>query len=95
MNNILDNKLKILVIRTSKHFYIRLVDNLHSNHHTLLEVSTLSQNVRDLNIISKHFAELAKPLIKDKKVFFDRNKIKYQSNIKLIADTIRSGGIIF
>ena len=92
---------RLCVYRSLKHVYGSIVDDLHGR--TILTVSTLSPEVRNLNIKNgigkaKAVGQLLARLAKEKnieKVSFDRSGYKYHGRIKSLADGARAGGLKF
>ena len=91
---------RLNIFRSDKHFLVQLIDD--DNGHTLLQVSTMSKdirgkikaNVEGAKIIGKLIAEKA---LKNKitQVVFDRNGYKFHGSIKTLADSARESGLKF
>ena len=93
---------RLNVYRSLEHIYAQLIDD--DAGHTLVALSTLSQDVRsELNSLSKidqakaigkRIAEQAR----DKgieQVVFDRGGFPYHGRVKALAECSREGGLVF
>ncbi len=96
-------KPRLVVFRSNKHIYAQVVDDI--NHKTLLQVSTLSKEVKQkindipgkvakAKVVGNVVAETAKNL-NISKVVFDRGGYLYHGRVKAIADGAREGGLKF
>jgi len=93
---------RLSVYRSLNNIYVQLIDDL--NGKTLLQLSTLSPDLRDslksASAMEKSTTvgqEIAKrALEKDiKNVVFDRNGYRYHGRVKALADAARKGGLQF
>ena len=94
---------RMVVYRSNKHISAQIVDDL--NHRTITGCSTLSPGIKDKLSGAKTKIDSAKTvgeyiavLAKEKgieRIFFDRNGRKYHGRIKALADSARSGGLLF
>ncbi|MCX7832775.1 MAG: 50S ribosomal protein L18 [Ignavibacteria bacterium] len=96
-------KPRLVVFRSNKHIYAQIVDDI--NHKTLLQVSTLSKDVKQkidgvsgkvakAKIVGNVIAENAKNL-NISKVVFDRGGYLYHGRVKAVAEGAREGGLKF
>jgi len=96
-------KPRLVVFRSNKHIYAQVVDDV--NHRTLLQVSTLSKEVKEringvsgkvakAKVVGNLVAENAKNL-NISRVVFDRGGYLYHGRVKAIADGAREGGLKF
>lgn len=94
--------IRLVVVRSSKHTYALLVDNMKSE--VITSASTLSPEIRDkckglkktdaARLVGNLIAERAKAKGIDK-VVFDRHGYKYHGRVKAVAEGAREGGLIF
>ena len=94
---------RLSVFRSAKNIYAQIIDD--STFNTLVQVSTISKDVREqikgksgsqegASIIGKLIAERA--LEKGiKSVVFDRNGFLYHGRVKSLAEAAREGGLEF
>lgn len=95
-------KHRLLVHRTNNHIYAQILDK--SGENTIVHVSTLSKEVRDIVknggnkeaaiCVGKIVAEKAKEK-KISSVVFDRSGFLYHGRIKVLADSARENGLVF
>lgn len=97
-------KPRLNIFKSSKHFYAQIIDD--SNAHTLLSVSSLTPELREIlgkekgkktdtaKIIGKYLGELSVSL-GIKRVCFDRGGYPYHGRIKAFADAAREAGLEF
>ena len=91
-------RFRLTIFRSSKNISAQIIDD--KNNKTLVSASSVKKNVTTKKKIdlSIHVAdELAKKALEKKitKVYFDRGGYKYHGRIKIFADTLRKGGLIF
>lgn len=94
---------RLVVYRSLKHVYLQLVDDTQNK--TLLGISNLSKDIKDILKKSKSKVEASKLIgeqfakkvteKKIKKIVFDRNGYKYHGRIKAVAEGLRQGGLEF
>ena len=93
------DRFRLSIFRSSKNISAQIIDDL--NNKTLLSVSShkkkdtkkikkAEQSVIIANILSKKALEK-----KITKVYFDRGGYKYHGRIKVFAETLRKGGLVF
>ncbi|MFC1643578.1 50S ribosomal protein L18 [Chlamydiota bacterium] len=89
------------IFRSLNNIYVQLIDD--NDGKTLVEVSTLSKEIRDsikkgsnieaAKVIGKEIAERAKK-VNIKKVVFDRGGYKFHGRVKAIAEAAVENGLI-
>ncbi len=94
---------RLSVFRSAKNIYAQIIDDTSFN--TLVQVSTISKDVRDQvkgNSGNKEGASMIGKLIAEKaqekgikKVVFDRNGFLYHGRVKILAEAAREGGLEF
>ncbi|MEK7175400.1 MAG: 50S ribosomal protein L18 [Patescibacteria group bacterium] len=87
---------RLSVFRSNKFIYAQIIDDTVGK--TIVQandskITTGTKNERAKQI-GKKLAEIAKEK-KISKVVFDRNGFKYIGRVKLLADEVRVGGLIF
>ena len=94
---------RLSVFRSAKNIYAQIIDD--TNFQTLVQVSSVSKDVRDdvkgkggnregASIIGKLIAQRAQEK-GIKKVVFDRNGFLYHGRVKSLAEAAREGGLEF
>lgn len=94
---------RLSVFRSAKNIYAQIIDDTSFN--TLVQVSTISKDVRDqvkgksgnregASMIGKLIAQKAQEK-GIKKVVFDRNGFLYHGRVKSLAEAAREGGLEF
>ena len=91
-------RFRLTVFRSSKNISAQIIDD--KNNKTLITATSIKKNSkkRKKTEISVDVAQvLAKKALEKKitKVYFDRGMYRYHGRIKLFADTLRKGGLIF
>ncbi len=95
-------KYRLLVHRTNNHIYAQILDK--SGKNTIVHVSTLSKDVRDVvkNGSNKDAAVYVGKVVAEKakeknisSVVFDRSGFLYHGRIKVLADSARENGLVF
>ena len=91
-------RFRLTVFRSSKNISAQIIDD--RNNKTLITATSIKKNSkkRKKTEISVDVAQvLAKKALEKKitKVYFDRGMYRYHGRIKLFADTLRKGGLIF
>ena len=92
------DRLRLTVFRSSRNISAQIIDD--KNNKTLVEASSFKEKnankaKKDLSL---HVAELLIKKAMEKKitkVYFDRGGYKYHGRIKIFAETLRKGGLIF
>ena len=91
-------RFRLTVFRSSKNISAQIVDD--NNNKTIVSATSVSKKTskKSKNDISLLVAEnLAKKALDKKitKVYFDRGSYKYHGRIKVFAETLRKGGLVF
>ena len=92
------DRFRLTIFRSSRNISAQIVDD--KNNKTLVSATSVkkdSENKKN-NALSIDVAEmLAKKAIEKKitKVYFDRGRYKYHGRIKVFAEALRKGGLIF
>ena len=91
-------RFRLSISRSSKNISAQIIDD--KNNKTLITATSVkkSSSKKKKSEISVDVAQtLAKKALEKKitKVYFDRGMYKYHGRIKLFADTLRKGGLIF
>ena len=90
-------RFRLTVFRSSRNISAQIIDD--KNNKTLVAASSLKEkNTNKKKDLSLRVAEiLTKKAIEKKitKVYFDRGKYKYHGRIKIFAEALRKGGLIF
>ena len=92
-------RFRLTVFKSSKNISAQIIDDV--NNKTLVSASSNKKNVTlkkkkaDLSVFVADI--LTKKALEKKitKVYFDRGKYKYHGRIKVFAETLRKGGLIF
>ena len=92
------DRFRVAVFKSSKNISAQIIDD--KNNKTLITSTSVkkSSSKKKKSEISVDVAQtLAKKALEKKitKVYFDRGMYKYHGRIKLFADTLRKGGLIF
>tara|TARA_Y100001970_G_C13791356_1_gene630405 strand:- start:274 stop:618 length:345 start_codon:yes stop_codon:yes gene_type:complete len=89
---------RLTVFRSSKNISAQIIDDV--NNKTLVSASSINEKnskkkKTDLSFLVGE--SMAKKAIDKKitKVYFDRGRYKYHGRIKIFADALRKGGLIF
>ena len=99
LKNVNKNRFRLSVYRSSRNISAQIIDD--KNNKTLVAASSVKEKTTDKNKksdMSIYIAELlAKKALEKKitKVYFDRGRYKYHGRIKIFAETLRKGGLIF
>ncbi len=91
-------RFRLTVFRSTKNISAQIIDE--KSKKTLISASSLkeSKNTKKKIDLSLHVADtLAKKALEKKitKVYFDRGSYKYHGRIKVFAEALRKGGLIF
>ena len=91
-------RFRLTVFRSSRNISAQIIDD--KNNKTLVSASSIKEkNINkkktDLSLIVAEM--LAKKAMEKKitKVYFDRGRYKYHGRIKIFAEALRKGGLIF
>ena len=89
---------RLTVFRSSRNIMAQIIDD--KNNKTLVSASSIKEkNVnKKKKDLSLHVAEMLSKKAIDKKitkVYFDRGRYKYHGRIKIFAEALRKGGLIF
>ena len=92
------DRFRVAVFKSSKNISAQIIDD--KNNKTLITATSVkkSSSKKKKSEISVDVAQtLAKKALEKKitRVYFDRGMYKYHGRIKLFADTLRKGGLIF
>jgi len=92
------NRFRLSVYRSSRNISAQIIDD--KNNKTLVSASSIKEKTdsKKKTDLSLHVAGiLAKKALEKKitKVYFDRGRYKYHGRIKIFADALRKGGLIF
>ena len=99
LKDVSKNRLRLTIYRSSKNISAQIIDD--KSHKTLVAASSFEKDLvkkGKKTDLSNSIAELlAKRAVEKKisKVYFDRGKYRYHGNIKIFADELRKGGLIF
>jgi len=91
-------RFRLTVFRSSRNISAQIIDD--KNGKTLVSASSINEKKTnkkkaDLSILVAGI--LAKRALENKitKIYFDRGRYKYHGRIKIFADALRKGGLIF
>ena len=98
LKRISTERFRLTVFRSSRNISAQIIDDI--NNKTLVSASSIKEKIssKKKTDLSNHVAEiLAKKALEKKitKVYFDRGAYKYHGRIKIFADALRKGGLIF
>ena len=99
LKNVNRDRFRLSVYRSSRNISAQIIDD--KNNKTLVAVSSVKEKTTDKNKksdMSIYIAELLAKKALEKKitqVYFDRGRYKYHGRIKIFADALRKGGLIF
>jgi len=91
-------RFRLTVFRSAKNISAQIIDDI--NNKTLLSASSIKEksSSKKKTELSKIVAETLTKKAKDKnitKVYFDRGRYKYHGRIKIFAEALRKGGLVF
>ena len=91
-------RFRLTVFKSSRNISAQIIDDI--NNKTLVSASSIKEKIgsNKKTDLSLHVAEiLAKKALEKKitKVYFDRGRYKYHGRIKIFAEALRKGGLIF
>ena len=90
-------RFRLTVFRSSRNISAQIIDDKNSK--TLISASSFKE--KDTNKKTDLSTLVAENLIKKakekkiSKIYFDRGRYKYHGRIKIFAETLRKGGLIF
>ena len=92
------SRFRLSVFKSSKNISAQIIDD--KNNKTLVSASSTKKNItsKKKSELSAKVAELLAKSALEKKitnVYFDRGKYKYHGRIKIFAEALRKGGLIF
>lgn len=98
LKKINSTRFRLTVFRSSRNISAQIIDD--KNNKTLVSASSIKEKSsgKKKTDLSLHVAGiLAKRALEKKiaKVYFDRGKYKYHGRIKIFADALRKGGLMF
>ena len=99
LKNVNKNRFRLSVYRSSRNISAQIIDD--KNNKTLVAASSVKEKTTNKNKksdMSIYIAELLAKKALEKKitqVYFDRGRYKYHGRIKIFAETLRKGGLIF
>jgi large subunit ribosomal protein L18 len=98
LKHVNSERFRLTVFRSARNISAQIIDD--SNNKTLISASSYkdkktSKKKTELSVIVAEM--MAKKALdkKIKKVYFDRGKYKYHGRIKVFAETLRKGGLVF
>ena len=91
-------RFRLTVFRSSRNISAQIIDD--KNNKTLVSVTSIKEksNSKKKTDLSLHVAGiLIKRALEKKitKVYFDRGRYKYHGRIKIFAEALRKGGLVF
>ena len=89
---------RLTVFRSSRNISAQIIDD--DNNKTLVSASSIKEkntNKKKADLSLLVAESLAKKAMEKKitKIYFDRGRYRYHGRIKIFADTLRKGGLIF
>ena len=98
LKDVNNDRYRLSVFRSAKNISAQIIDD--KNNKTLVSASSIKekQTNKKKADLSLSVAEILvkKALEKNiKKIYFDRGRYKYHGRIKIFADALRKGGLIF
>ena len=98
LKKINSERFRLTVYRSSRNLSAQIIDD--KNGKTLVSASSINEKrtnkkKADLSILVAGI--LAKKALENKitKIYFDRGRYKYHGRIKIFADALRKGGLVF
>ena len=96
LKKINSERFRLTVFRSSRNISAQIIDD--KNNKTLVSASSIKEKGTNKKDLSLHVAGvLVKKALEKKitKIYFDRGRYKYHGRIKIFADALRKGGLIF
>tara|TARA_Y100000590_G_scaffold403208_2_gene489662 strand:+ start:2425 stop:2769 length:345 start_codon:yes stop_codon:yes gene_type:complete len=92
------DRLRLTVFRSSKNISAQIIDD--KNGKTIISASSIKDkktNKKKADLSIQVAEVLVKKALENKitKVYFDRGSYKYHGRIKIFADALRKGGLVF
>ena len=98
LKKINSERFRLTVYRSSRNLSAQIIDD--KNGKTLVSASSINEKrtnkkKADLSLLVAEI--LAKKALENKitKIYFDRGRYKYHGRIKIFADALRKGGLVF
>ena len=98
LKKINSERFRLTIFRSSRNISAQIIDD--KNNKTLVSASSIKEKntnkkKADLSLVVAE--SLAKKAVEKKitKVYFDRGRYKYHGRIKIFAEALRKGGLIF
>ena len=91
-------RFRLTVFRSTRNISAQIIDD--KNNKTLVSASSIKEkntNKKKADLSLLVAASLAKKAMEKKitKIYFDRGRYKYHGRIKIFAEALRKGGLIF
>ena len=91
-------RFRLTVFRSSRNISAQIIDD--KNNKTLVSASSIKEkhtNKKKADLSLLVAERLAKKAVEKKitKIYFDRGRYKYHGRIKIFAEALRKGGLIF
>ena len=98
LKKINSERLRLTVFRSSRNISAQIIDD--KNGKTLVSASSINEkrtNKKKADLSLLVAGILVKRALENKitKIYFDRGRYKYHGRIKIFADALRKGGLIF
>ncbi len=98
LKKINSERLRLTVFRSSRNISAQIIDDI--NNKTLVSASSIKEKIdskKKTDLSLQVAGILAQKALEKKitKVYFDRGRYKYHGRIKIFADALRKGGLIF
>ena len=98
LKKINSERLRLTVFRSSRNISAQIIDD--KNGKTLVSASSINEkrnNKKKADLSLLVAGILVKRALENKitKIYFDRGRYKYHGRIKIFAETLRKGGLIF
>ena len=98
LKKVKSDRFRLTVFRSSRNISAQIIDDKNSK--TLISASSVkekNENKKKTDLSLFVAEKLSKKALEKKitKVYFDRGKYKYHGRIKILADALRKGGLIF
>ena len=98
LKSINTDRFRLTIFRSSKNISAQIIDD--KNNKTLISASSLKEknDKKKKTEISALVADILAKKAQEKKitkVYFDRGRYKYHGRIKIFAEALRKGGLIF
>ena len=92
------DRIRLTIFRSSRNISAQIIDD--KNNKTLVSASSIKEkntNKKKADLSLLVAESLAKKAMEKKitKIYFDRGRYKYHGRIKIFAEALRKGGLIF